>query len=178
MATVGVNAALSVAGKALGVRLDPYGVFNFMVEIEGIIAGGFTDVSGLDITTDVEPVREGGINDHVHKLPKWSTQTDLVLKKGQTDLDLLWNWYADVVAGKVRRKNGSIYLLDPQGIPVMWWDFVEAFPIKWSGPTFSASANTVAFESLTLAHHGLTKPAISQVASAVRGVVNVVGQFI
>ncbi len=173
MPTIGLNAAVALAGKALGVRLDPYGAFNFWVEIEGILAGGFTEVSGLDITTEMESVREGGLNDRVHKLPKWTTQSDLVLKKGQTDMDFLWSWYADVIAGKIARKNGSIYLLDTQGVPAMWWDFIEAFPIKWSGPTFNASQSAVAFESLTLAHHGLTKPGMSQALSAIRGVANI-----
>ena len=79
----------------------------------------------------------------------------------------------DVVAGKIQRKNGSIYLLDAQGIPAMWWDFSQAFPTRWLGPTFNASAGQVAFETLTLAHHGLSKSALSQSLSAVRGVVGV-----
>ncbi len=175
MPTLGVNAAVTLGGKALGVRLDPYGAFNFLVEIEGIIAGGFSEVSGLDITTDVDTIREGGVNDHVHKLPKWSTQADLILKKGQTDLDLLWSWYGDVIAGKVERKNGSIYLLDAQGLPAMWWDFVDAYPVKWSGPSLNAASGTIAFEALTLAHHGLVKPAASQALSAARGVATAAG---
>lgn len=178
MPSIGINVGLNLAGKALGVRLDPYGAFNFLVEIEGIIAGGFTDVSGMTVTTEVERFYEGGLNDREHILPKTTKQSDLILKKGQTDLDLLWNWYADVVAGKVHRKNGSIYLLDPQGIPAMWWDFVDAFPISWSGPAFSSSNSTVAFESLTLAHHGLTKPTMSQALSAVRGAASVVGNLL
>lgn len=169
MPAFGINAAFTVAGKALGARLDPYGAYNFLVEIEGIIAGGFTSVSGMDITTEVESIREGGVNDFVHKLPKWTTQADIILAKGQTDLDLLWNWYADVIAGKVERKNGSIYLLDNQGLPAMWWDFIEAYPIKWSGPRLDADKSLVAVESLTLTHHGLTKPVMSQALSAIRG---------
>jgi phage tail-like protein len=178
MPSIGVNVGIAMLGKALGVRLDPYNAFNFLVEIEGIIAGGFSEVSGLEISTEVEKFREGGVNDHEHVLPKWTTQSNLVLKKGQTDLDLLWNWYADVVAGKVSRKNGSIYLLDAQGLPAMWWDFIDAYPIKWSGPTFSASGSAVAFETLTLVHHGLDKPAASQILGAVRGAVSVVGQLL
>jgi phage tail-like protein len=175
MPSIGVNVGIALAGRALGVRLDPYNAFNFLVEIEGIIAGGFSEVSGLEISTEVEKFREGGVNDREIILPKFSTQSNLLLKKGQTDLDLLWNWYADVVAGKVRRKNGSIYLLDAQGLPAMWWDFIDAYPIKWAGPTFNASGSTVAFETLTLVHHGLNKPAASQILSAVRGVASVAG---
>lgn len=177
MPVIGVNAAMTLGGRAVGARLDPYGAFNFLVEIEGIIAGGFSELSGLDITTEVDSIREGGVNDYVHKLPKSSTQSDLVLKKGQTDLDLLWNWYADVVAGKVERKNGSIYLLDAQGIPAMWWDFTQAFPVKWSGPTLNATSGQVAFETLTLAHHGLSKSALSQGLSAVRSMLGISGSI-
>lgn len=175
MPVIGLNTALAIGGRAVGARLDPYGAYSFLVEIEGIIAGGFSELSGLDVTTDVDTIREGGINDHVIRLPKGSTQSDLVLKKGQTDLDLLWNWHADVVAGKVRRKNGSIYLLDSQGIPAMWWDFTRAFPVKWSGPTLNATTGLVAFETLTLAHDGLTRSALSQTTSAVRGMSALLG---
>lgn len=174
MATIGINAGIALAGKALGIRLDPYGAYNFLVEIEGIIAGGFTSVTGLDITTEVDTIREGGVNDYVHKLPKWTTQSDLVLTKGQTDLDLIWNWYADVIAGKIERKNGSIYLLDDRGLPAMWWDFVDAYPVKWSGPSLDAKTSLVATEALTLTHHGLTKPALSQALSAIRGAASLI----
>jgi phage tail-like protein len=177
VAVIGLNAAAALASRGLGARLDPYGACNFLVEIEGILAGGFSELSGLDITTDVDTIREGGVNDYVHRLPKRSTQSDLVLKKGQTDVDLLWNWYADVVAGKVQRKNGSIYLLDPLGVPAMWWDFAQAYPIKWAGPTFNAGSAVVAFESLTLTHRGLTKSAASQAAGAVRAVLGVAGSI-
>lgn len=159
MPTFSFNVGVALGGKALGARLDPYKAFNFLVEIDGIITGGFSSVSGLILTTNVDSIREGGVNDYVHKLPKQTTQTDLVLKKGQTDDDTLWTWYADVVGGKIARKNGSIYLLDDQGSPAMWWNFIEAFPISWTGPAFDASSSRVAIESMTLTHHGLTKAA-------------------
>ena len=38
---------------AASARNDPYKVFNFIVEIDGIAAAGFTDCSGLSTTTDV-----------------------------------------------------------------------------------------------------------------------------
>lgn len=172
MPSIGINAGMMLAGKLLGGRLDPYRAYNFLVEIEGIIAGGFTEVSGLEVETKVQRIKEGGINDRVHILPERTEQSDLILKKGQTDVDLLWDWYSDVIVGKVERKNGSIYLLDDQGIPAMWWDFTEAYPIKWAGPTLNAQGNTVAFQSLTLVHHGLTKPPSSKAFGLNRGAVN------
>ena len=34
------------------------------------------------------------------------------------------------------------------------WAFYDAFPVRWSGPTLSASASDVATETLEIAHHG------------------------
>jgi phage tail-like protein len=136
---------------------DPYSAYNFLVEIEGIIAGGFTEVSGLTIETEIETVEEGGANDIVYKLPKGTKYTDITLKHGLTDIDLLWKWYEDVVNGKIVRKNGVIYLCNQVGIPMIQWGFQEAFPFKWEGPAFNASNSTIATETLVLAHHGINR---------------------
>lgn len=176
MPVVGINVAFSAAKKVLGARLDPYSAYNFLVEIDGIIAGGFTDVSGLSIEINfTEPRRFGGENNIEYKFITGVKYTDITLKHGLTDLDVLWNWYEDVINGKIDRKNGSIYLLDHSGIPAMWWDFYEAYPIKWEGPAFNASGNAVATETLVLTHKGLTKPKSSQIVSALRGVASAAG---
>lgn len=175
MPVLGAGAAIAIAKRALGVRLDPYSAYNFLVEIEGIIAGGFTEVSGLSIQTEVEKKTFGGENDREYTFIKGTKYTDLTLKHGVTDLDLLWSWYDDVIKGKIERKNGSIYLLDHSGIPAMWWDFIGAYPIKWEGPAFNSSSNTVATETLVLSHNGLAKPQASQALSALRGIASAGG---
>jgi phage tail-like protein len=141
---------------ALGKKSDPYLAYNFLVEIEGIIEAGFTDVSGLSISTGVDSIKEGGVNDFEHKLPMGTKYTDITLKRGMIDW-VLYNWYQEVINGKFTRKSGTIYLLDHSKNKVMEWDFLEAYPIKWEGPTFNASTSTVASETLVLTHHGLKK---------------------
>lgn len=138
----------------VGNRRDPYSAFNFLVEIEGIIEGGFTEVSGLSIQTEYDSVREGGVNDFEHKLPKGTKYSDITLKRGLTDWKL-YDWYRDVIGGRIERKSGTIYLRDNSGNQVMEWYFLEAYPVKWEGPSFNASSNAVASETLVLAHHGL-----------------------
>ncbi len=138
-----------------GIRKDPYLAFNFVVEIDGIAVAGFTDVSGLSIETQVERKTFGGEN---HKEYTFLTQTkysDITLKHGVTSDDFLWNWYQLVINGQITRKNGSICLLDHSGNPTVWWDFLEACPIKWEGPAFSAGSSSVAAESLVLTHNGI-----------------------
>lgn len=167
MPSLGLNAAFSLVTNLLGVRADPYQVFNFLVEIEGILAGGFSECSGLQVETEYFDYREGGVNEYVHRFAGPTKYPPVVLKHGLTQIDGLWSWHQDVVKGKIERKNGSIYLLDKQGIPVMWWDFKEAFPVKWTGPELRASSNEVAFESVELAHRGLSRPSLSNIVAGI-----------
>jgi phage tail-like protein len=134
---------------------DPYGSFNFEVEIQGLIAGGFAEVSGLQAETETEEIREGGVNDYAHRLPKRTKQSMLVLKHGLADSEVLWKWYNDVVQGRVERKNGSVFLRDETQQRVRQWNFFEAYPVKWTGPELRAIGNTVAFESVELIHNRL-----------------------
>jgi phage tail-like protein len=167
----GFNAGLSPSGRPLGIRNDPYLSVNFLVEIEGLVVGGFQEVSGLQVETETEDYREGGVNEYVHRLagPTKYPQ-NLVLKKGLTDIESLWSWHQQVVSGKLIRRNGSIYLLDRAGLPAMWWNFTDAYPVKWSGPDLKAEQGTVAVEQVELAHRGINKPALSSALSAARGV--------
>ncbi|MCK6619957.1 MAG: phage tail protein [Calditrichaceae bacterium] len=136
-------------------RKDPYMSFRFRIEIDGIIEGGFSEVSGVHATTQVEDFREGGLNSHVHKFPKETTFDNLVLKKGLADSQTLWKWHNDVIAGKVRRATVHIIMLKDRSEEVAHiWSFKEAYPVKWSGPDFKADGSAVAFETLELAHHG------------------------
>ncbi|MGI9302199.1 MAG: phage tail protein [Gammaproteobacteria bacterium] len=153
--------------------LDPYMAFNFAVEIEGLLVGGFTEVSGLESQLEVEDVKEGGVNTYVRKLPRQTTFPNLVLKHGLTDISSLWNWHYNATQGIIHRKNGTIMLLDRRQIPVMWWNFRNALPVSWTGPNFDAGSDTIAFESIEMAHEGLTKPLLGQAAALARGALTV-----
>ena len=45
---------------------DPYRVFNFLIEIEGLVIGGFSECSGLQVETELFEYREGGLNEYMH----------------------------------------------------------------------------------------------------------------
>lgn len=135
----------------------PYTSFRFRIEIGHITVAQVSEVSGLESETETETVEEGGVNDFVYELPKRTKFRHIVLKRGVTDLDGLWIWHQDVVNGKFQRKNGSIVLMDGSGKERWRWDFVQAYPTKWTGPEFKADSNTVAFETVELAHQGIFK---------------------
>lgn len=179
MTTFPNNAILLADTKYLGMRNDPYLSFNFLVEIEGLIVGGFSEVSGLQVETEIETYREGGLNDYEHKLVgPTHYPSNLVLKHGLTDIDTLWDWHQDVTRGKIERKSGTIYLLDSLRAPAMWWDFKESLPVKWSGPEFRAESGAVAVETIELVHRGISKPSASSLLSATRGLFTAASQVL
>jgi phage tail-like protein len=137
---------------ATGTRVDPYRNFSFLVEIDGITQAGFSDCSGFGASTDPIEYREGGETKTVRKLPGLTKYTNITLKWGLTDSRELYDWYRDVVNGKIARKSGSIILLDLEGNEKVRWNFFEAWPTKWDGPDFTAKGNDVSIETLELAH--------------------------
>lgn len=148
MPVIGGGAAANFAKRATGVRLDPYAGSNFLVELDGLIAGGYAEVSGMDLETGVENFREGGLNTMVHSFPSGTSAGQLRLSKGISSLDMVWRWYTDVTQGKIVRRNATIYLLGIEGLPRMWWNVYDAFPVRWEGPSLSAGATNVATEAL------------------------------
>ena len=141
-----------------GVKPDPYRNYNFLVEIDGIAQASFRECSGLDATTEIIEYREGGDNTTVRKMPGKTTYSDVTLRWGLTDSAELWQWRQGVVDGKPERKNGSIVVFDlANSTEVARYNFVRAWPSRYEGPTFDATANDVAVETLVLAHEGLTR---------------------
>jgi len=135
--------------------INPYMGYRFLVEFEGVTIGGFSEVSGIQAETKVASVKEGGVNDHLHKIPEGTEYQNLTLKRGITDSRLLWLWYRDVVLGKVVRRNIFVVLLDAAGNERWRWLFANAYPVKWVGPDLKADSTTVGIESVEIAHDGI-----------------------
>jgi phage tail-like protein len=141
--------------------VDPPFAGKFVFTVDDLTIGAFTEVSGLSVQIEVEELAEGGMNQYTHKLPGRMKWPNLVLKRGITNTDNLFAWFAkssgDGFAGegnKLARKNGAITLLDAAGKPVRKWKFTGAYPVKWSGPRLAASSRDLAVEELEVCHHG------------------------
>jgi phage tail-like protein len=137
-------------------RPDPYRNFRFVVEVNGTEAGGFQTISGLERQTEIEPYREGGVNDFEHQLVIKTSYPPLVLKRGLVDA-ALWDWHQAVIAGGVERRTISVLLLDDAGEEAWRWVCEGAYPAKWTGAELDAMASAVATESVEFVHHGLTR---------------------
>ena len=108
------TAAVAVTQAALGVRFDPAPAYLFTIELGGILAGLFTECSGLEVERDIEKYEEGGVNNYVHKLPGRVKFDNIVLKRGLGLSMALWDWFSvGMYDFNVQRINFSII----QGAP-------------------------------------------------------------
>lgn len=135
----------------------PYLSFRFWVEINSVVVGGFSEVSGLQSEIEVEIVEEGGINNYVHKFPKKAKSSNIILKRGITDSDSLWKWHEDILSGNIVRKSISIILSDSEGNEKWRWGIIDAYPVKWAASELKADSSTIAIESLEFVHNGIIK---------------------
>jgi phage tail-like protein len=141
----------------MATRVDPYRSFNFLVEIDGITQAGFQECTGLDSQTASIDFRLGDDPMHVRKLTGLNSFSAISLKRGVTDSDELWRWRQTVVDGKTERRNGSIVLLDEKGAEKLRWNFSNAWPSKWTGPSFNSTGNSIAVETLEIMHEEITR---------------------
>lgn len=154
----------------MALRIDPLGVFNFyltLIDTSDVVGtlitmavnykvAGFSECTGLDATVEVFEIKEGGLNDHVHKFPTRASHGNITLKHGVIYLyDDLWTWHHAFVTGRGKRKDGVIVLMDEARQPAKVWKFKRGIPMKWSGPALNAQQSNVAIESLEIAHEGL-----------------------
>ena len=136
-------------------RIDPTLGYSFAIQIKDEIKGWFTECTGLGVEREIKAQQEGGVNSYVHQLPGRLKHTNVSLKHGLAGNEL-WEWFHEgMYDGNVTRYNVSIILYDHQGKRKRSWDLHQAFPIKWTGPTFNSANNEVAVETLVLTHHGL-----------------------
>lgn len=136
---------------------DPYRGYRFRIELDGVERGGFQECSGLDFSQDPIEYREGPDPLYPRKLPGLTKYSNITLKWGITKDEELWDWREQALKGTIQRKNGSIILVDDEGNDKTRWNFEAAWPAKWTGPTFNATANEVAVETLEIAHEVLKK---------------------
>lgn len=135
----------------------PIPKFHFSVDWGGTIIG-FTEVSGLDITTEVIEYRHGASPEYSKtKMPGQRTYSNIILKRGTFPGDNeFYKWFNTVSLNKIERRDVTISLLNEEHEPVVVWKIKNAWPAKITPTDLNADGNEVAIEELELAHEGLT----------------------
>ena len=153
-----------------GLRLDPVLNHNFLISlidsssnlgslvstvVFDVLAGGFMECSGIEMSMQPEEYKEGGNNGRVLKFPSRVTWTNLTLKKGIAASTSLWDWHYGFVEGKGKRRDGVIILQSDLHVPNNIWSFRRGLPVKYTGPAMNATQSNVAIEAIEIAHEGI-----------------------
>jgi len=160
------------------VQFKPQGTNPTLDALKGVTLG-FTSVSGLSVTTDSIPYREGGYNTTVHQIPGQTTFTPITLQRGvilNTSQNWEWmrNMFATVAAGGSTRSiaqnfrcNLEVQVLS-HPIPsageednssatdhvAMRFEVYNAWPTSVAYSDLNAGDNALFVEQMTLVHEG------------------------
>jgi phage tail-like protein len=135
----------------------PLPKFHFQVQWGGTKIG-FTEVTGLEVTTEKIEYRDGASKEyHKLRMPGMQTFGDLTLKRGVFAGDNeFYDWWNTVALNTVERRDVTISLLNEAHDPVVVWKVKNAWPTKVTSTDLNASGNETAIETLVLTHEGLT----------------------
>lgn len=162
------------------ISTDPLRNFKFKVRIALINDGGlnaaflnmgFMSVTGLNVTTEVIPYREGGLNTTTQKMPGQSDFAPLTLSKGVVvgpEAQMAWMKRLFTVmqgtgtggAGQEFRGTVDILVMDhpvtnTTNVPVKaGFRVYNAWPTSVAFSDLDAGANAVFLEQMSLAHEG------------------------
>ncbi|MCB0563226.1 MAG: phage tail protein [Phaeodactylibacter sp.] len=113
----------------------------------------FQEVSGLNVSVEMESYAEGGENRFVHKLPVRTTYSDLTLKRGLLLESGVTKWVKNAIDKfEFVRANLIVTLLNEKHQPLMVWDISQALPIAWEIDALNAQESKVLVESLKLSY--------------------------
>jgi phage tail-like protein len=131
--------------------------FHFQVEWSGTKIG-FTEVSGLDVETEVVEYRDGASPEYSKiKMPGMQKFSNITLKRGTFATDNeFYNWWNTVKLNTIERRDITISLLNEEHEPVITWKVKNAWPSKVQSTDLKADGNEVAIESMEIVHEGLT----------------------
>ncbi|HJQ59121.1 MAG TPA: phage tail protein [Vineibacter sp.] len=140
-------------------RRDPLGNFRFRLEIDGVAAAGFSEVTIGAASVEVIDYREGNEPAHVRKLPGLRKWGSVVLKRGVTNSMDLYDWFKQVVQGQVAaaRRDIIVVVLDDAGADQARFVVSEAWPAKYETGHLNAKGNEVLIETLELVNEGIER---------------------
>jgi len=134
----------------------PLPKFHFEVNWGGTKIG-FTEVSGMEVETEVIEYREGSNKEYSKlKMPGMRKYSNITLKRGTFKSDNeFFDWFNEVKLNTITRRDITISLLDEEHSPVVVWKVKNAWPSKVTSTDLKADGNETAIETMELVHEGL-----------------------
>jgi len=136
----------------------PLPKFHFMVKLGEATIGGFTEVSGLTVETDVIEFRDGASKQYNKmKIPGMQKFSNITLKRGTFHKEnAFFDWWNTVALNTISRRTVTISLLDEEHKAIVTWTIINAWPVKVQSSDLKSDDNGVAIETIELAHEGFT----------------------
>jgi phage tail-like protein len=125
--------------------------FRFVVAIDNIPIGAFTECTLPVLEWEIEEVKEGGLNTYIHQLPGRRKSARITLKNGVGVARYFILWFTQNLHESFKRRQVTITLLNSLFTPMMVLNIEQAYPVKWTGPTLKTDDNTVAIQTIELA---------------------------
>ncbi len=118
----------------------------------------FQEVSGLNKEMTTEDFTEGGENRFVYRFPKGTKYPNLVLKRGMKPDSAIIDWVRDAIDNfDFQPVDITVTLLNPDHNPLVVWEFVKCWPLKWATSDLKGQDNAIAIESLELIYNYYTQ---------------------
>lgn len=186
MATAPTPPAFKTINRWGTIATDPLRSFRFYAEFTATSeaafsskitsgwTGGFTNISGLNITTQAIQYREGGYNTTVHQVPGMTTFSPVTFQRGLlAGNDQAITWMRGLFAASSGdglatgsaasfRVNITIYVMDhpnavgTTNVPKMGFRIHNAWITGLNYTDLNANDGALLFESMQLVHEGIS----------------------
>jgi phage tail-like protein len=123
----------------------------FGVEFKNGIEGHFSEVTGLGMEIEVVEYTDTAVDTLTRKRPGTTKYSEMGLKRTLTKDKSFWDWTKRIRDGGMDyRTEGSIVLHNMNGDEVGRWNFVNAWPSKWSASDLDVSSDDLIQEDITI----------------------------
>ena len=164
------DAAKSVAGAVADTYQYPPPAFYFSVNILGTSVSGlarnldarFKEVSGISFEIQTEPWKEAGGDYGERPLPTQMKFDNLKLSRGLVPLASPFaDWIFDCIEGSdenyIKPEDMLVTVLNQHGLPLISWNFKEAWPVKWQLASLDSMKNEILMETMEFKYRYFTK---------------------
>ncbi len=141
-------------------RQDPVIAAKFEVKFGSKLAGSFRECTVVSAETEPAEYKfaENGVMGYYAE-PGRLKYGRITLKRGLTADNQAWAWRKEVEDGNVKsaRTNGSIIMYDQDNTVVATYNFINAWPLKVSGPAPNANSSDIAMEEIEIISESISK---------------------
>lgn len=128
----------------------------------------FSECSGLEMTMEVNTIREGGNNSEQIHLAGPLTYGQLTLKRGMTANFDLWDWFEQVQTNRLLRVDGEIHMLSAQKMSTdavppgkknkdVVFKLSSCMPVKMVAPGLNGKDGEIAIEEMQIVYERLQR---------------------